>query len=142
MQSDISPISILLPRAAPVLPDQRLLLYAIRRIGAHGLNDAHAVNAMLGTFGQSYRRPLILLRAFLAETARVSKLKVTIATCCCGRMTRDEIMLIDTLILALSDPHAAHQLLSTCLGTVDCVGALTSAQALNQAFGDLGRPLG
>jgi hypothetical protein len=141
MQSDASPISILLPRAAPVVPDQRLLLYAIRRIGAHGLNDAHAANAMLGTFGQSYRRPPILLRAFLSETARVSKLKVTIAACCCGRMTRDEIMLIDTLILALSDPHAAHQSLSTCLGTVDCVGTLTSAQALNQAFGDLGRPL-
>jgi hypothetical protein len=87
MQSDTSPISILLPRPAPAEPEQRLLLYAIRRIGAHGLNDAHAANAMLSTFGQSYRRPLILLRAFLAETARVSKLKVTIAACCCGRMT-------------------------------------------------------
>ena len=142
MQSDTSPISILLPRAAPVEPEQRLLLYAIRRIGAHGLNDAHAANAMLGTFGQGYRRPLILLRTFLAETARVSKRKVTIAACCCGRMTRGEIMLIDALVLAVSDPHAAHQWLATCLGTVDCLGALTSAQALNQAFEDLGWPLG
>jgi hypothetical protein len=141
MRTDTSPISILLPRPAPVLPEQRLLLYAIRRMGAHGLNDAHAANAMLSTFGQSYRRPLILLRAFLAETARASKLKITIAASCCGRMTRDEIILIDTLIMAVSDPHAAHQLLSNCLGTVDCVGALTSAQALNQAFGDLARPL-
>jgi hypothetical protein len=141
MQRDTSPISILLPRPAPVLPEQRLLLYAIRRIGAHGLNDAHATNAMLGTFGQSYRRPLILMRAFLAETARASKLKVTIAACCCGRMTRDETMLIDTLVLAVSDANAAHQLLATCLGTLDCLGALTSAQALNQAFADLGRPL-
>jgi hypothetical protein len=107
----------------------------------NGLNDAHAANAMLGTFGQSYRRPLILLRAFMAETARVSKLKVSVAACCCGRMTRDEIMLIDTLILALSDPRAAHESLSTCLGTADCLGALTSAQALNQAFSDLGRLL-
>ena len=141
MQRDTSPISILLPRPVPVKPEQRLLLYTIRRIGAHGLNDAHAANAMLGTFGQSYRRPLILLRAFLAETARVSKLKVTIAACCCGRMTRNEIMLIDTVILAISDPRAAHQSLATCLGTADCVGALTSAQALNQAFSDLGQPL-
>jgi hypothetical protein len=141
MQSDTSPISILLPRVAPTEPEQRLLLYTIRRIGAHGLNDAHAANAMLGTFGRSYRRPLILLRAFLAETARVSRVKVTIAACCCGRMTRGEIMLIDTLILAVSDPNAAHQLLANCLGTLDCLGALTSAQALNQAFADLGRPL-
>jgi hypothetical protein len=141
MHHDTSPISILLPCASPVVSEQRLLLYAIRRIGAHGLNDAHAANTILGTFGQSYRRPLILLRAFLAETARASKLKVTIAACCCGRMTRDEIMLIDTLVLAMGDPHAAHQLLATCLGTLDCLGVLTSAQALNQAFGDLGRPL-
>lgn len=141
MQSDTSPISILLPRVAPTEPEQRLLLYTIRRIGAHGLNDAHAANAMLGTFGQSYRRPLILLRAFLAETARVSRVKVTIAACCCGRMTRGEIMLIDTLILAVSDPNAAFQSLANCLDTLDCLGALTSAQALNQAFADLGRPL-
>jgi hypothetical protein len=142
MQNDTSPISILLPRPAPVLPDQRLLLYAIRRMGAHGLHDAHAANALLGTFGRSYRRPLILLRAFMAETARASKLSIQIAACCCGRMTRDEIMLIDTLVLAINDPRAAHQSLATCLGTVECVGALTSAQALNQAFADLGRPLG
>jgi hypothetical protein len=36
MQSDASPISILLPRAAPIVEEQRLLLYAIRRIGAYG----------------------------------------------------------------------------------------------------------
>jgi hypothetical protein len=142
MQSDTSPISILLPRPAPVLPDQRLLLYAIRRIGAHGLHDAHAANALFGTFGRSYRRPLILLRAFMAETARASQLTIKITACCCARMTRDEIMLIDTIVSAISDPRAAHQSLATCLGTVECVGALTSAQALNQAFADLGRPLG
>jgi hypothetical protein len=142
MQYDTSPISILLPRPAPVLPEQRLLLYAIRRMGAHGLHDAHAAHAMLGTFGQSYRRPLILLRAFMAESARTSQLTIKIAACCCGRMTRDEILLIDTIILATNDPHAAHQSLATCLGTIECIGALTSAQALNQAFADLGRPLG
>ena len=141
MQSDTSPISILLPRAAPVVPSQRLLLYAIRRIGAHGLNDAHAANAMLTTFGRGYRRPLILLRAFMAESARASKLTIRIVACCCGRMTRDETMLVDALVLAVNDPQAAHQLLTRCLGTPDCVGALTSAQALNQAFADLGRPL-
>jgi hypothetical protein len=141
MHSDASPISILLPRAAPVVPNQRMLLYAIRRMGAHGLNDAHAINALFGTFGRGYRRPLILLRAFMAESARASKLTIKIAACCCGRMTRDEILLIDTILLATSDPRAAHQSLATCLGTVNCIGALTSAQALNEAFGDLGRPL-
>jgi hypothetical protein len=141
MNSNASPISILLPRPAPILPDQRLLLYALRRMGAHGLSDAHAANALLGTFGRGYRRPLILLRAFMAESSRTAKVTIRIAACCCGRMTRDEAMLIDTLILAVNDPHAAHQSLAKCLGTADCIGALTSAQALNQAFADLGRPL-
>jgi hypothetical protein len=77
----------------------------------------------------------------MAESARASQLIIKIVACCCGRMTRDEILLIDTIISATRDPHAAHQSLSTCLGTLDCIGALTSAQALNQAFGDLGRPL-
>jgi hypothetical protein len=141
MHSDTSPISILLPRAAPIVAEQRLLLYAIRRMGAHGLNDAHAANALFGTFGRGYRRPLILLRAFMAESARAARVTIRITACCCGRMTRDEILLIDTIISATRDPHAAYQSLSTCLGTLDCIGALTSAQALNQAFGDLGRPL-
>lgn len=141
MQRDTSPISILLPRAAPTAAEQRLLLYAIRRMGAHGLNDAHAANALFGTFGRSYRRPLILLRAFMAESARASQLTIKIVACCCGRMTRDETLLVDALVMAASDPRAAHKSLSTCLGTGDCIGVLTSAQALNQAFGDLGRPL-
>lgn len=140
MQNDGVPISTLLPRLAPVVPEKRLLLYAIRRMGAHGLHDAHAVNAMLGSLGRGYRRPLILLRAFMAESARASQLTIKIASCCCGRMTRDETMLIDTILLASNNPRAAHQFLSTCLGTADCIGALTSAQALNQAFADLGRP--
>jgi hypothetical protein len=78
MQSDTSPISIVLPRPAPIVAEQRLLLYAIRRMGAHGLNDAHAANALFGTFGRGYRRPLILLRV----TARVHGRK-------CARVSTD-----------------------------------------------------
>jgi hypothetical protein len=134
-------MSQILPVAAPADHAPRLLLYAIRRMGAHGLKDAHAVNALLGTFGRSHRRPLILLRAFLAETARASKLRIKIAACCCARMTHDEAMLIDIVSVADADPRAAHRLLATCLGTGDCIGAVTSAQALGQAFADLGQPL-
>lgn len=141
MQTDTIPISILLPRAVPVVAEQRLLLYALRRMGAHGLNDAHALGALLGCFGRGYRRPLILLRAFMAETSRASRRTIRIAICCCGRMTRDEMLLLDAMMLSLNDPRAAHQSLTKCLGTADCIGTLTSAQALNQAFADLGRPL-
>lgn len=141
MQIDAAPMSILLPRAAPVMAEQRLLLYGLRRMGAHGLNDAHAAGVLLGRFGRSHRRPLILLRAFMAETSRAARRTIRIAACCCGRMTRDEVLLLDAVIQSLNDPRSAHQLLARCLGTADCIGALTSAQALNQAFVDLGSPL-
>ena len=131
-----------LPHAAPMQRAPRLLLYAIRRMGAHGLRDAHAANAMLGTFGQSYRRPLILLRAFMAELARASQRHIVIAGCCCARMTGDEAQLIGAITLANADRHCAHDMLAALTGVNDMLGALSSAQAVEQAFGDLGRPLG
>ena len=134
-------VTTMLPFTAPAERPPRLLLYAMRRMGAHGLRDAHAANAMLGSFGQSYRRPLVLLRVLLTELARASQTKVTIAACCCARMTRDEAMLIEAVALANVDPQAAHEMIANVLGNADCVGALTTAQALAQAFADLGRPL-
>jgi len=43
--------------------------------------------------------------------------------------------------LAPSDLRAAHAQLVSVLGTFDCLGAVSSAQALGQAFADCGRPL-
>jgi hypothetical protein len=130
-----------LPYAAPVARPLRLLLYVMRRMGTHGLMDAHAANALLGTFGQSYRRPLILLRALMLEMARTAQCRVTIAGCCCARMTEDEATLLQTITLANTDPRTANALLETLLATPNALAALTTAQALEQAFSDLGRPL-
>lgn len=141
MPATPSTVATMLPFTAPAAKPPRLLLYAMRRMGAHGLRDAHAANAMLGSFGQSYRRPLVLLRVFLTELAWAAQTKVTIAACCCARMTHDEAMLIEAVTLANVDPHAAHDMLANALGSADCVGALTTAQALEQAFADLGKPL-
>jgi hypothetical protein len=135
-------IATLLPHVAPACDNRRLLLYVFRRVAAHGLNDAHGAHAMLTTFGRSYRRPLVLMRALAAEMSRVSARRLMIAPCCCSRMTAAEAALIDVLAIVIADPAGAHTHLTRLLGVRECVGALGSAQALAQAFADLGRPLG
>jgi hypothetical protein len=134
-------ISEILPVAAPACANSRLLLYAIRRVAAAGLNDAHATNAFLMTFGRSFRRPLVLLRAMMAEVSRVSNAKLLIAPCCCPRLTEAESVLLSVVIDANRQPRDAHHRLCAILAVSDCLGALSSAQALALAFEDCGRPL-
>ena len=59
-----------LPRPIPGGYGNRLFLFVMRRMATAGVNDAHAANAMLGAFGRSYRRPLVLMRAMMLELAR------------------------------------------------------------------------
>jgi hypothetical protein len=130
-----------LPFAAPVSEANRLLLYVIRRMGAHGLRDAAAANMLLGQFGMAYRRPLIMLRAFMAESARGAEKKIIISGCCCARMTLDEARLVEAIATALEDPRGASLLLRQTMGCDRDLGALSAAQAVCAAFSDLGRPL-
>jgi hypothetical protein len=134
-------ITAALPFAAPVESNRRLLLYCLRRMGAHGLNDAHAANAMLSAFGLSYRRPLIMLRIFVQETAQMAARRINIAGCCCIRMTFDEARLIDAVATADTDIANAALQLRQLLATDNIVSALSTAQAVEAAFTDLGRPL-
>ena len=128
-----------LPFAAPMVGTNQLLLYIVRRMGAHGLHDAAATNALLGVFGMNYRRPMIMLRAFMAETARGAEKKILIAACCCARMTIDEARLIEAIATSLDDPRGASLLLRQTMGCNQDVGALSAAQAVCTAFEDLGR---
>ena len=137
----MSELTELLPTRAPDCANRRLLLYTFRRVAAHGLNDANAAHAMLSVFGRSYRRPLVLLRALAAELSRASERKLLVAPCCCPRTTAAESLLVDAVATALVTPHEAHDSLAALLGVRECIGALGSAQALAQAFEDLGRPL-
>lgn len=130
-----------LPRPIPGGYGNRLFLYVLRRMATAGVNDAHAANAMLGAFGRSYRRPLVLMRAMMLELARSATRKILVAPCCCARMTADEGLLMHAIGTALQDPHGAYDRVSTLLGSDDALGALTCLQAVAQAHGDLGRPL-
>jgi hypothetical protein len=142
MQPDLSAATTALPFASPADKSRSLLLYCLRRMGAHGLHDAHAANAMFGAFGLSYRRPLMMLRAFMAETSRTAQRKICIARCCCPRMTFDEARLIDAIASSEGDMRNAALQLRTALGTPNSLGALGAAQAVHSAFADLGSPLG
>jgi len=141
MTEYVPQLATILSNRYPEEDDNRLLLFGVRRVAAGGLNDAHAANAYLAAFGLGYRRPLILLRALMAELSRVSNRRILIAPCCCPRTTAAEASILDAVISAVEAPHQAHRLLCDTLGVENCLGALSSAQALGQAFADLGHPL-
>ncbi len=134
-------IADILPEAAPACDNSRLLLFAIRRIAGSGLNDAHATHAFFILFGRSFRRPLVLLRALMAEVSRISETKIMVAPCCCPRLTGAEAVLLAAVVTANDRPREAHDRLCAMLGVRECLGALSSAQALAVAFEDCGRPL-
>lgn len=141
MQQPERAIAEILPQVAPACPNRRLLLFAIRRIASCGLNDAHATHAFFIAFGRSFRRPLVLLRALMAEVSRVSQTKVLIAPCCCPRLTEGEAALLAVIADANERPREAHDRLAQMLEVRNCLGALGSAQAVAVAFQDCGRPL-
>jgi hypothetical protein len=130
-----------LPAPLPFDDAGRVLLFAIRRMAAGGLDDAHAAHILFIRFRMAHRRPLVLLRALMLELSRTAQQPIQVAPCCCPRMTAAEATLIDTIRIAILDPHAAHDMVSDIAGTPDCLGALTTAQAVSEAFADGGLPL-
>jgi hypothetical protein len=138
--SEASQMSVL-ERPVPDCAHTRLLIYSIRRMAEGGLNDAFAANALLSLFGSRVRRPLLLLRALMAEMARASQNQITVAPCCCRRMTAAETELLTIIVTSRDRPRFAHARMSHMLGVDHAFGALSSAQAVAQAFADLGRPL-
>ena len=131
----------LLPHDAPRDAGARVLLLGVRRLGVGGLSDAQGASLMIGAFGLSFRRPLVLMRALMAELARTSQRSIMIAPSCCCRMTVAESMLLRAVAGANDQPRRAHALLCDLCGIDTAIGVLSSAQALAQAFADLGRPV-
>lgn len=130
-----------LPHMLPSCVHARLALFAIRRMGTHGLADAHAVQAIVGGFGKDFRRPLVLLRALLVELAAAAAWPISIAPCCCPRMTPAEAMLLAVLARAGASPDTAGLLLADLIGVRRADGVLATATALAAAFADAGLPI-
>jgi hypothetical protein len=136
-----TPAAELLPHNVPTSPYARLLLFAMRRMAAGGIEDAHAAHAFFTGFGLGYRRPLVLTRALMAEVSRVSAIRLVVAPCCCPRMSKAEHVLLDAVAGATAHPQAAHDALARLLHVRDCLGLVTSAQAVATSFADHGMPL-
>lgn len=129
-------------RALPDCQSARLALIAIRRMGAHGLADAAAAHLLLTAFGPAFRRPLVLLRALMADLAANARGTIAIAPCCCTRMTGAESALLAVLARAEREPEAARLLMADLLGHRAIDGTLAAATAVTAAFADCGRPIG
>jgi hypothetical protein len=134
-------LALLVPHAAPEQPTARMLLIALRRIAAGGIDDASAANLLLGAFGMGYRRPLMLLRVLMQEVSRVSQNQIAVAPCCCPRMTEGEAAILLALDSGSAHPEVARTAMARVMGTLDLAPALSVAQALGDALADLGRPI-
>ncbi len=132
---------LLVPHPVPTDKIARTLLLAIRRLAAGGLSDAHAANILLGDLGMGYRRPLMFLRVLVGEISRVSQHQIAVAPCCCPRMTEGEAVFLSTINCARDHPERARAALARMTGTLDCLPALSVAQALGDALDDIGHPL-
>lgn len=133
-------LDTLIPHDAPIQNAARAILVAIRRLASSGLQDAHATNIFITNFGMTYRRPLMFLRVLIGEVSRVSKNQIAIAPCCCPRMTEGEAAFLLVIESARSNPELARNVLVRMTGTLDCLAALSVAQALGDALDDIGHP--
>ncbi len=127
----------LLPLPLPADRTRRMVLVTIRRMAAHGIRDAQAAWLMLDLFGSRFRRPLVLLRAFMLEFAQSSHRAIRIAPCCSLRMTRDEGMLIDALSLAADHPALAEDALVRLSGNPCICEPLSAAAVFGRAIAEL-----
>lgn len=134
-------IATALPHLLPGCTNARLALFAIRRMGAHGLDDAAAAHALFTGFRRGFLGPLLLTRALMAELATTAAGPIAIASCCCPRMTAAEGVLLSVLARAETEPDAARLLLADLLSVRRADGALATAAALAAAFADEGRPV-
>ena len=130
-----------LPHALPDCENARLALFAIRRMGANGIADAYVAHSFVSAFGASFRRPLVLMRAFLADMATVAQSPIAIAPCCCTRTTHAEAVLLTVLARAEIAPDSAALLLSDLIGVRQIDRVLAGAEAVTAAFADAGRPI-
>lgn len=137
-----APAPSVLPHPLPGSAGGRLVLLAIRRMGAHGLADAHVAQAYVATFGQGFRRPLVLARAFMVELAATATTTIAIAPCCCPRMTWAEYALIAAIGAAERRPDLARLLLADVMAERRADAITASAAALSAAFADAGLPIG
>lgn len=130
-----------MPLPLPYEQTQRIMVRCLRRMAVHGLRDAQASLWVFEHFGIHYRRPLVLLRAFVVELAQVSQRRIQIAPCCAMRMTLDEGRIVEILAAAGHDPSCAQRHLRLLTEVENVASLLSLAAAFNDTLAALGKPL-
>lgn len=118
-----------------------IFLKAARLMAIGGVNDAGAAALMLGWFGRTYRRPLVLMRALMLELSRVSQRRIELAPPCSGRLTRDEAAMLRAMGREEWQIDRSHDDACELLATDNALGAAICFQAVSTCFADLGSPL-
>jgi hypothetical protein len=137
----IDTLSSTLPHLQPGDPAARLILFGIRQMGAHGLNDAAAAHAFLTAFGVDFRRPLTLLRTLMHEMSLHAARPIQIAPWCCPRMTGAEATIVEALRGIETNPKRSAYLLADLIGVRDGAAIAVAAHCVVRAFADLGLPV-
>lgn len=124
----------LLPMPIPNDRTTRTVLFALRRMAVHGVRDANACWLMLDLFSARFRRPLVLLRAFLLELSHASRGPIRVAPCCTPRMTEDESLILRVLFGAANDLAAAEDLLVELTRNPGVAESLSAAAAFHRSL--------
>jgi len=122
-------------------PVHIFLLRVVRHMAIGGVNDARAASMLFNQYGRNHRRLLILMRAMMLELAHTSHRQIKLAPPCCGRITRDEAIMLSALGHGEEAFSAAHEEACALLAREDALGAATCFQAVASCLADLGTPL-
>lgn len=132
----------LLPLALPEQRTERALLVAVRRMAAHGVRDVSAAWLMIDLLSTGFRRPLVLLRAFMLELAHAASAPIRVAPCCAMRMTEHEGLIMTALFNAAGDLASAEDALTRLTGSPHVFEPLSAAAVFGRAIGENGPPKG
>jgi hypothetical protein len=126
----------LLPLPLPAGRIERSVLFAVRRMAAHGVRDVSAAWLILDLFSTGFRRPLVLLRAFMLELSHTATASIRVAPCCATRMTEHEGLILLTLFGAADDMTAAEDALVRLTGNSRVFEPLSAAAVFGRAIGE------
>ena len=132
----------LLPLPLPGDQIERSVLFAVRRMAAHGVRDVSAAWLILDLFSTGFRRPLVLLRAFMLELAHAATGPIQVAPCCAPRMTAHEGLIMQTLFTAAGDLASAEDALGRLTGSEGVFEPLSAAAVFGRAIGEQARVKG
>ena len=129
----------LLPLPLPAGRIERSVLFAMRRMAAHGVRDVSAAWLILDLFSTGFRRPLVLLRAFMLELSHAATGPIRVAPCCTPRMTEHEGLIMLALFGASRDMTAAEDALAQLTGNARVFEPLSAAAVFGRAIREQAR---